>query len=998
MLATFCLLSPVGRAQPLSGTGSITGTVHDRSGALIADALVEVRNAAQGIRRETTTSSQGIFAVVALEPAGGYSITVKKAGFAGYDQAGLEVLVGEVTNLQVTLQIAQETTRVSVNSPAGVVDQTKTEVSQVVRESQILNLPINGRRVDTYVLLTPAVVNDGPLGLVSFRGIVGGNSFLTDGNDTSNQYFDENAGRTRISTQISQDAVLEFQVLSSGYSAGYGRASGGIINTVTRSGSNTRYGTAYWFFRNRALNARDPYATVNPPERRHQAGGSLGGRFVPDRLFYFFNAEVHRRDFPLVASLARPPLFNSAGAFIGTCAATASQCAAALGFLGREFQVLDRTADSELLFGKVDWLPAQGHRVSASFNYLRWISPNGFQTQAVLNDGSGVGDNGNSSVRTRYGRLEWMYLPGGARINEFRFGWFKDRHADNLNPSLTPGTGLPQIIVEGQSNLGSSAQMPRIDPSENRFQLADNFTLIAGNHSWKFGFDLLNTEDYIRYLQNQGGTYTYADFTSFARDFSGNFTGARNWQTYTQRVGNPVFDETVRDYSLFAEDQYRVNSRLTMHYGLRYEYSSLPQPKLANPDYPVSGSLHSVATNFAPRFGIALAFNRARSVVRAGYGIFYARYHTGLITTFFEENGVVQPAIQLDARFLADPSSGPIFPNALSAPTASSAVDLTIPSRDYRNPYTHQGDLALEHAISGDWNVSASWLWSRALHLTTIRDLNIGPPAATVTYEIDDAGGAPVGQYTTPAYRLVNRVNPKWGRVNSVESGGNSYYDAMVVQVRKRASHGLEGFLAYTWSHAIDYNQGGGADNIFFNDGPRTLMNGDYRGEKASSQLDQRHRLVVSSTWEPVFHGSLGKGWRLSQISTFASTQPATPVIVVSGVPFPGAAFNSTINGFGGSTRVPFLPASSLPIDKILRTDARLTKIFALSERRQLHLNFEVFNVLNHVNDTAVSTVAYEARNLVLRPVPGVGQGVASQGYPDGTNARRAQVSARLLW
>jgi hypothetical protein len=999
------LLSAAAMAQPLRGTGSITGTVRDTSGALVVGAQVEVRNAEQGIRRNITTDALGIFAVIALDPATGYTVTVTKAGFAVYEEEDLEVLVGEVTNLEPTLRISSEATRVMVSATTNVVDQTKTEVSQVVRQSQILNLPINGRRVDTYVLLTPAVVPDGSSGLVSFRGIAGGNVFLTDGNDTSNQFFDENAGRTRIFTQISQDAVLEFQVLSSGYSAGYGRATGGIINTVTRSGSNAPYGTAYWFFRNRGLDARDPYASVNPPERRQQAGGSLGGKLVQDKLFYFFNTEVHRRDFPLVASLARPPLFDSTGAFTGSCAATAAQCAAALQFLSRQFQVLDRTADSELLFGRLDWLPSQTNHISASFNYLRWISPNGFQTQAALNDGTGVGANGNSSVRTRYGKLAWMYIPGGAWINEFRFGWFKDRHADNLNPSLIPSTGLAQIVVEGQANLGSTVDMPRIDPSENRFQVADNVTLLSGRHSWMFGFDFLNTEDYTNYLANRNGTYQYADFTSFAQDFSGNTTGARNWETYTQRFGNPIFDETVRDYSLFTEDQLRVNSHVTLHYGLRYEYSTLPQPKQANPDYPDSGHIPSVKTNLAPRVGGAVAFNHARTVVRGGYGIFYARYPTGLIATFFQQNGIGQPSIELDARFLADPLTGPVFPDALKTPPPSSPVDLTIPSKDYRNPYTHQGDLAIEHAISGDWNVSAAWLWSRALHLTTVRDLNIGPAETTVAYQIDDANGKAVGRYITPAYRLAYRVNPKYGRVNSVESGGNSYYDGLVVQLRKHLSHGLEGFLAYTWSHAIDFNQGGGVDNIFFSDGPRTLMNGDYRGEKASSQLDQRHRLVVSSTWEPKWTAKtaglahvLGAGWRLSQISTFASTQPATATVLVSGVPFPGAAFNSTLNGFGGSPRVPFDPASGLPIDQTIRTDARLTKIFALSERHQLHVNFEAFNVFNRVSNTAVSTVAFEATNLVLRPVAGLGQGVASQGYPDGTNARRAQVSARLIW
>ena len=186
------------------------------------------------------------------------------------------------------------------------------------------------------------------------------------------------------------------------------------------------------------------------------------------------------------------------------------------------------------------------------------------------------------------------------------------------------------------------------------------------------------------------------------------------------------------------------------------------------------------------------------------------------------------------------------------------------------------------------------------------------------------------------------------------------------------------------------------------NDGEK---NGDYRGEKASSQLDQRHRLVFSSSWEPKFSvkarglaHAVGTGWRISQISTFASSQPATPTIVISGVPFPNAAFDSTINGFGGSLRVPFLPASSLDIGQVFRTDARLAKIFQLSDRLQLHVNFEAFNVCNHVTDTAVNTTAYVATNQVLRPVVDLGKGVASQGYPDGTNARRAQVSARIIW
>jgi len=262
-----------------------------------------------------------------------------------------------------------------------------------------------------------------------------------------------------------------------------------------------------------------------------------------------------------------------------------------------------------------------------------------------------------------------------------------------------------------------------------------------------------------------------------------------------------------------------------------------------------------------------------------------------------------------------------------------------------------------------------------------------------------------VGTYTTPTYRLANRVDPRWRRVNMVDHGANSYYNAMAVQLRKRMSRQFEGSLAYTWAHAIDYNQGGGNDNIFFSGGPRSLFNGDYRQDKSSSSLDQRHRFAGTFIWMPTFSKSnswmarhLINNWQLSQITTFASAQPQTPTIFVSGSPFSGGAYNTSLNGFGASTRVPFLPAASLDIDQVYRTDARLTKVLPFSERYQLHLNFEAFNVFNHVSNTSVNGQAFEARAGVLSPTARLGEGSASQGFPDGTNARRAQVSLRFIF
>ncbi len=995
-------------AQAVAGFGGLSGVVRDASGSVVPNASVIVANEAKGIRRTLTTNESGVFNAPALVPAAGYSVTAALQGFKTWELKAIDIQVGQNVNLNVLLDVSTSTTAVDVVSSAPVVEQTKTGVSQVISSKQILNLPINGRRVDAFALLTPAVVADGSFGLVSFKGIAGGNSFLTDGNDTTNQFYGENAGRTRISSQISADAVQEFEVLSSGYSAEYGRASGGVINTVTRSGTNDVHGTGYWFFRNRSLNARDPYSTFNAPEVRHQTGASIGGAIKKDKLFYFFNGEATRRRFPLIASLTRPPLFDGNGVFVGACTATADQCQAAIRFLDRQFQVLPRTANSELGFGKIDWRPTEKHSISASFNYLRWISPNGIQTQAVLNNGNGVGNNANSTVRTRYGRLSWTSIPKSTVVNEVRYGWFKDRLFDDVAPELIPAlTGRVQITVQGQTNLGVADAYPRLNPSENRHQFADNLTWTMGKHTLKAGADFVSTRDYNEILRNRNGTFVYPNFTAFAQDLTGNTAGAKRWTSFSQRFGNSVVDTTIKDFSWYLQDQFRVTRGLTLNYGIRHEYSHLPQPSVTNPDYPQTGKIRSPKGNFAPRFGFAYAMKDNKTVIRGGYGLFYARVQGGFVNSLFIENGVYQKQLSLNSAIAADAALGPIFPRVLPGidrnPPAGT-VDVTFQSPDWRNPYTQQGDLGVERQLRENLGLTVSYVWSRGVHLTTVRDLNIGAPTGTANYRILDTTNTQVGTYSTPAYLLANRVDSRWRRVNMVDHGGNSYYNAMVTQLKKRGK-GFEGSISYTWSHAIDFNQGGGNDNIFFSAGPRSLVNGDYRQDKSSSGLDQRHRFVATTVWAPQFTKSQStiaktfiNNWQLSQITTFASAQPQTPTIFVSGSPFAGAAINTSLNGFGGSTRVPFLPAASLDIDQIYRTDARLTKILPFKERYQIHLNFEVFNLFNHVSDTSVNGQAYQATAGALTPTAGLGVGSASQGFPDGTNARRAQVGVRFIF
>ncbi|MFN9262008.1 MAG: hypothetical protein ACK6DY_00750, partial [Acidobacteriota bacterium] len=232
-----------------------------------------------------------------------------------------------------------------------------------------------------------------------------------------------------------------------------------------------------------------------------------------------------------------------------------------------------------------------------------------------------------------------------------------------------------------------------------------------------------------------------------------------------------------------------------------------------------------------------------------------------------------------------------------------------------------------------------------------------------------------------------------------------NWYDGLAVQFRRRAARWAEGTVAYTWSHARDLSQGGGNNNVFFTDGPVTLSNGDYNLEKGTSVLDQRHRTVFTAILNPPERkfrnpvaGKLLNGWQISLLGTIASPQYTTPTVVVSGVQFPGPAFNNTLNGFGGSSQVPFLSRQSIPIDSVKRVDSRLTKAFRIREQITAQFNFEVFNTFNRVSNTSVNTQAFQATGGVLRSVAGLGVGTASGGFPDGTNARRAQISLRLTF
>ena len=431
--------------------------------------------------------------------------------------------------------------------------------------------------------------------------------------------------------------------------------------------------------------------------------------------------------------------------------ATPAQCKAAIDMLTtRNFGIVSRTITQDLGFGKIDYRLSERNSLTFSLSMLRWVSPHGIQsTGIVFNTGNAIGNNADSTVRNAFGRAQWTSIVSSNMVNEARFGWFKDRLFDPASDDfLFPGLGRASLTVNGTSNLGVANGYPRLNPSETRFQFADNLSWTKGAHTMKFGVDIAHTEDYQNQLINQFGSYNYSTLNDFAADFSGNNTGERRWNTYSQSFGNRVVDTNLMTYGLYAQDQWRMTSRLQFNYGVRYDYTQIPQPKIVNPDYPQTGTIHSAPLNFAPRAGLAYSLGKDRkTVLRAGYGIFFARYQTGLINTFFLNNNIYQQSVTYNRATPAQLAAGPVYPNFLPSTSFSpppGTTDIVFADKNLRNPYTHQANVGLERQLSSTISLNVSYAWSRGVRLYGVRDLNVGPLGAPITYNILNSSGGTV--------------------------------------------------------------------------------------------------------------------------------------------------------------------------------------------------------------------------------------------------------------
>jgi outer membrane receptor protein involved in Fe transport len=959
-------------AAPIFGqqaaTATIEGIVTDPNKAAVSGAKVTVKNLDIGLTREITTDESGLYRFAALSP-GTYQISAGGKGFAEHKYGAVTLTVGQKLNLDLTLQVNVDYT-VTVTDIAPILETTRTNVSASVGERAVRELPVNGRNFLDFATLTPGVVRDPRGGDLSFGGQKGTlNSIQIDGVDNNNLFFGQSLGRTgsgRAPYQFSQDAVQEFQVNTNSFSAEFGRAAGGAINVVTKSGSNEFHGVAFDFFRDRSLNANTlrfdaglesftggrPALIPNgfrfdaasqsvvgspdkPPYHFHQFGGNFGGPIKKDRLFFFFNYDGQRNTQPNIVNV------------LPAAVATNPESVAGRNRLLPLANNYTRGFDQDVYLGKVDWQVNSGNRLNFRYNRQTFTGTNlenGGPTNAQEHSGDSLVTTDtftvtlNTAVSTRI-------------LNEFRVQIARDREPGLANsdaPEAVISNGGQTALTIGRNNFS-----PR-ETTEKKFQFIDNVTYIAGEHSLKGGVDF-NIERIKNFFPGFfGAGYTYTSYENFTRNIVASYTQAFSGEGTSGATTTPNFNE----YGFFLQDDWRAARGLTLNFGLRYDAQNMkqgptrnPSPSLAAAGIDTSG-INNDFNNIAPRFGFAWNPTAAdRLVIRGGYGLFYGRTPAIAIGTAHSNNGLNSISITL-----TNPT-GLVYPFRFSNIAEIQALggqppaaNLFVFEPDYQQPYTMQGNFGVEYGLTKDLSVGVKYLSVQGRHLQRTRDINLLPPVATPL-----AGGI-VPTFlrypgSTSPTRPIGRIGDLFGRISQFESNANSSYNALILEVNKRFAQNYQLLLSYTFSKVID-DAPDATSVVTANAGDDTkqaqysLLLSDERGPGAANVP---HRVVASGLWDlDYFKGLNGParvivgGWQLGGIFQASGNLPYSARL----------AANVDLNNDGNrnSDRAPGFGRNSFYTGHFVSFDFRTTKTFYFTERYRLQFIAEFFNVFNRLN------------------------------------------------
>lgn len=950
-LSLLAFISFGAHAQSQSTTGLIQGTVIDPNGAVVAGATINVKNTETGFARTVTSNSDGFFSAPLL-PLGKYRITATASGFANYVLENVAVNIGQTQSFKIEMKVGSTSVTVDVGAESEGVETARTELSTQINDRAVQNLPINRRDFSRFALLTPGVsIVQGPDGdEITINGQKGiQNNVSIDGADSNNPFFGEQRGGQRPAFTISLESVKEFQVVPVGASAEFGRSSGGFINAVTKSGTNVFSGAAFVFFRNQSLSGQNPDAVAaNVPTedfRNYQFGGNVGGPIKKDKAFFFFayerndgkSSKPNSIDPRLVNIFASR--FNSPG----------------------EQRVINRTNVADVILGKVDVQLNKNNLLTLRHNYSRAEQVNGtfdVPTWGYSANGRET-DNSNSFI----GQLVTNFSAN--LLNEFRFQWAKEKR-----PRFYDGPDLPDTTIgtfDGSLSYRFGRPFFLPVPSDDvRFQFTDNFTVIRGNHSIKFGVDLNRTKVSQTFIGFARGRYIFADVTidgainGFIDYING--VNANALQLYLQfaPIGSRTVEQAgtqafpVFEPGLYVQDNWQLRRNLTLNLGFRWEGQFEPDPInapsqtrygqfLNDPRFPSDGNIPDFTDGYSPRLALAWSpGNDGKTAIRLGAGIFYARIPGLVLAGPRNTDGVIAGNIFF-ANFLCTGggiggggglNGCPVYPGIV--PTAGFTPynpGIAVFERHFKNPRTLQYSASIEREVYKNTSILFAYNIAKSDRLT--RFVNRGDSRlynGVAIFERVDGSGV--------------------GEIRSTESSARSLYHGLTVTFNKR--------FANRWQFQANYLLSFDKSDDDNERDPFTFRYVDPRNltpEYNWSDRDQRHRFNAFATF------LLPYDINISPIVQYRSAQPTS---VTDRGSYPNITLRNTLR----------------LKNEFFTFDVRASKAFKFGDRMSLEAIFEAFNLFNNTNQRSLP-----------RPLTFNFDGTVSAGYGD---PRQAQLGLRF--
>ena len=1006
-------------------SATVSGTVHDPSGAVMPGVIVTAKSGDTGLSRTIVTGPEGRY-VLAQLPPGTYEVRAELAGFKPHVRPQVVLTVGQSLTLNLTLQLGDVAIVDVVTASIPAVNTSTSELSYLVTSEQIEQIPLNGRNYTDLALLQPGVNafphRDG--GSVVAHGLgmsINGqdprsNVYLLDGtllNDFTNGPAGSAAG-----TALGLETIREFRVEANAYSAEFGRNSGGQINVLTKSGTNRFSGSAFEFHRNDALDARNYFDTQDTPDfRRNQFGATMGGPIQTDRAFFFLGYEA------LIERLGRTistvvPDDNARLGILPTGVVAISPAVqpylaefprANGPSLGQGLAAFtfpfNQKLDQQFLQGRVDYNAGPSHQFFGRYTiddtkqYLPTDFPQ-FPREFFS--------------RNQFFTGEYRRVLSNHTLNTTRIGFSRTRVGQNVESNTTqpvsefvPGRGLMGAIdIGGMKRFGpqSSANLRLV---QNVFSLQNDLTHTRGRHTLKAGGLIERYQDNMVNPTFSLGVYRFANLSNFLRNIPANFIGL---------TPEAQFDRYWRFtlFGLYLQDDFQITPRLTINAGLRYESTTMPGDKYerdsALPDLAASepslGRLfENPPHNFSPRGGFAWdVFGDGSTALRAGYGLYFnTNSHQNLIVTVTNPPTTPRPVI-----------INPTFPNPPF--NKAGAISIRPMQWDIESPRVHVYNANVQRELPWTTTLTLGYAGSRGKHLWRSNDVNTATPTTLADGTIFFPAGAP-------------RQNTAFSTIELKSSDGDSWYNALIVDVRKRFSGGLSIQSSYTLSKSEDTTQA----STFFSDATNGTTTAfpeyipDYN--KGLSDFDTRHAWVVNFTANLPGSNALGgifKGWQASGIWNMRSGQPLTVFVQANrsrslwnpsigpGLGLdrpsyaPGYGPHNAVLGrvdqwfdpaafvlqpagtFGNTGRGDFIGPNLRTLDLALTKRAALSRVGA---NTRVEFRLEAFNVLNRANFGPPALVAFAGTTNNEAPLSTFGRITTTV-----TAARQIQLGVKVLF